>query len=74
MAEKTSKVMFEKLRDITSAAGTAHDAQGRPLSSDTYLEVLEMIDVDFDEQGKPSRLRIVVGPELYERFRVIGPQ
>lgn len=74
MAGKTSKTVFDKLRAVTSETGNVLDAKGRPFSSDTFLEGLEMIDMDFDDQGRPTGLTIVMGPELAERIKVLGPQ
>ncbi len=73
MAEKTSKMIFGKLREIISESGQVHDAKGKPLSPDTFLEALEMIDIDFDEKGDPSGLTVLVGPELWERIRQKAP-
>lgn len=73
MAGKASKAIFEKLKQITSESGQVHDAKGRPLSPDTLLEALEMMDIDFDDQGRPSGLTLAVGPELGERLRSLAP-
>jgi hypothetical protein len=74
MAEKTSRGFFEKLHQVTSESGRVHDAKGKPISSETLLEALEMIDIDFDEKGEPSGLTVVVGPELWERIKQKVPE
>jgi hypothetical protein len=74
MAGKTSKVVFDKLHEITSESGQVRDAKGKPFSPETILEALESIDIDFDEKGQPSGLTFVVGPELGARIREKAPE
>ena len=69
MAAKTEKAIFETLRQISSDSGNVIDAKGKPFSPETLLEALEKMDIDFDEQGNPSGLTAVVGPELAARIR-----
>ena len=69
MAEKATKRLLQKLGQTLTDAGQVHDAKGKPFSPDTYLEALESIDIDFDENGNPSGLMMLVGPALWERIR-----
>ena len=56
--------MFIRFMSATSAeVGGIIDGNGRPLNPDTFFEAIERLDLDFDENGKPSGLKIVVtGP------------
>lgn len=74
MAEQTSKTISDKLHQVTSDSGQVHDAKGKPLSPDTLLEALEKIDIDFNKDGEPSGLTVVVGPELAEHIRRKSPE
>ncbi len=69
MAEKTSKMMIERLHHISEEEGQVVDARGKPLSPDLLLEALERMDIDFDKNGKPSGLHMLVGPELWARVQ-----
>jgi hypothetical protein len=74
MAAKTSQTIYDRLDEGAAASGQVLDAKGGPLSPDTLLKALEMIDMDFDQKGEPTGLTIVVGPELWERFRQRAPE
>jgi hypothetical protein len=69
MAAQTESAIFEKLRQDSSASGQVVDATGKPFSPEVLLEVLERMEIDFDDQGKPSGLTAVVGPEIAARIR-----
>ena len=46
---------------------------GKPLSVNSLFEVLEKIDIDFDEAGNPNELGVVVHPERFSSIsRVIS--
>lgn len=75
MAEKVSKNMFESLNATLEAAGQTVDSRGKPLTVDVLLETLEKMDIEFDANGAPTGLQLVVGPavaptiqRLRERF------
>ncbi len=69
MAAQTERAIFEKLRQDSSASGQVINATGKPFSPEILLEILERMDIDFDDQGKPSGLTAVVGPEIAARIR-----
>jgi hypothetical protein len=70
-AEEGLKVLmpqfFDQLTRVSTAAGTAVDAQGVPLSWTLILQSWEKIEIDFDENGKP-KLGMVVAPETYKQL------
>lgn len=74
MAEQASKHFFETLNEAVSKAGNVVNAQGQPISPELIFQVLEKIQLDFDEDGKPHGLTMVVGPKLAETLRTLIPK
>ena len=59
MAVKTSELFFERLTKITDETGNVVSSDGAPFSIDLFLELLEKMEIDFDEAGNPSGLSFV---------------
>ena len=73
MAGKLKKLAFEQIEKSAEEAGNVGSTGGKSLSVNLLFEVLEKIDVDFDEAGNPYELRVVVHPErLSSISRVIS--
>jgi hypothetical protein len=63
--------VFDLLSKTTEAVGNSIDAKGRGFW-DTYIEMLETTQVDFDETGKPT-FQIVVNPNTAQRIEENPP-
>lgn len=61
------------MMEVTEATGNTINAEGRPLSFDMINDAIELIDISFDEQGKPNLPSIMVGPEMSKRLMAIEP-
>ena len=59
--EQQARRMFEVISEATERAGTSLVVSGEELTKAHLLEQLRKIQVDFDEEGGPPALRIVVG-------------
>lgn len=67
--------IFATVKQATDAVGNVVDAGGKPFSFDLFLQSLEKMWIDFDEEtGKPKLPTIVVSPELGERVREMLPE
>ena len=64
MAEQIKKSYYETLSEAAEEAGDVISADGKPLSVDMILEMLEKMNVSFDEEGNPSGLTFAGNPEL----------
>jgi hypothetical protein len=73
MANQQSKQFTERINDICKESGQVIDNQGRPLTFETILKLLESIDIDFDEQGQPKMPSIVAGPKLAAKIKDLNP-
>ena len=73
MAGKLKKLAFEQIEKSVEEAGNVGSTGGKPLSVNSLFEVLEKIDIDFDEAGNPNELGVVAHPErLSSISRVIS--
>ena len=64
IAGKVKKSFYEGLRKLADETGNVVSADGEPFSIDLFFEVLEKIDIDFDEAGNPKGLRFVAHPKM----------
>lgn len=55
---------FANLSMVTDAFGNTHDAGGKPFSWDTYLDLLERMEVAFDENDNPVQPTMITGPDF----------
>jgi hypothetical protein len=57
--------MFESLNTTLDKAGQTIDAKGKGLTTELFFELLEKVEVQFDEDGEvEDGHRFVVGPQL----------
>jgi hypothetical protein len=55
---------FATMSMVTDAFGNTHDAGGQPFSWDMYLDLLERMEVAFDETDNPVLPTLVTGPDF----------
>ena len=67
--EQKSKMMFKKLNEITAKTGNVIRGEGRPFTKESILEAMEKIAMEFDTNGNPTNLSIVVSPVMWERLK-----
>ena len=67
MGQKLSTSFYDKLNKVTEESGNVIDGEGKPLSPEKYLEVLETIQFDFNSNGEPELPTIVVHPNQLEQ-------
>ena len=65
MAKKQARHFYKKIDETAEEAGTVVSAEGAPFSMDLFFEVIEKIDMDFDENGDPIGLMVAMSPELF---------
>ena len=74
MAGKLKKLAFEQIKKLAEEAGNADSTGGKPLSVNSLFEMLEKIDIDFDEAGNPNELRVVAHPERLSSISIVISQ
>lgn len=65
MAEQIVRSAYEELKRITAETGNVTSADGKPFSIEMFFEMLEKMDLDFDDAGNPSGTRFVTSPKLF---------
>jgi hypothetical protein len=65
--------LYRSLGDMLETSGRSIDARGKPLSWDLYLDMLETMDIDFDDSGNIKNLVIVGHPSSIETIRMVPP-
>jgi hypothetical protein len=60
---------FAGLDRVLELSGRVSNAGGKPFSWDAVLDELEMLEIEFDEKGRPNEPTIVCGPELAAKMR-----
>jgi hypothetical protein len=66
MARQMSQNMFSEISRVTRQVGNEVNTQGQPLTKELFLQMVEKIDIDFDEQGHWIPPAIVIHPDLWE--------
>lgn len=64
-----SGIVFQKLNEITSKTGNVIDAHDEPFTPERLLEALDKIEMEFDENGQPTNLVIVMHPNLWDKIK-----
>jgi len=54
------KTMLTTLTQVTDFTGNVVDAKGKGFSKDLLLDLLDKIDIDFDDQGVPQLAKMLV--------------
>ena len=65
MAEQMTRFAYEELNRTTDETGNVISADGKPFSIEMLFEMLEKMDLDFDEAGNPSGTMFVAHPNLF---------
>jgi hypothetical protein len=77
LTEQSQKQMaihtFQRMGELTEATGNTVDAGGKPLSYDVFLDLLERMQLEFDEKGDPILPTVWGHPATIERFKALQP-
>lgn len=72
MATQINSQAFESINEAVKKVGNVVDAKGRRFSADALFEVLEKIQVDFEDDGvKHKELTVVIPPALTGRVKEV---
>lgn len=71
IAKQHMRLLFTTVTESSQRAGTAYDAGGRPFHMGMFLDALEGMQVDFDDDGRPKLPTIVMHPD---QLKIIGPK
>lgn len=72
MANQISSHAFATINEAVDKVGNVVDAKGKPFSAETVFEILEKIQLDFEEDGvKHKEIDIVIPPAMTDRVKEI---
>jgi hypothetical protein len=69
MAEQQTKMLFSSVSEAVEEVGNVVDAKGQRLSAELILQMLETVQIDFDERGNPRLPTLVLNPVQTERLK-----
>ena len=65
IAAQQAGIIYKKIDKYAEEDGTVVSSDGEPFSIDKYFELLEKIDIDFDEAGNLEGVAFVANPKAY---------
>lgn len=69
MARQMSQGIYQSLNETLEKYGQTIDGEGRSFNKATFLEAIEAVEFDFDENGEPAYPALLMHPELYEKIK-----
>lgn len=63
------RMMYEGIKETTELSGNTIDARGSKFNPDFLLEMLEKIEISFDENGEPNLPQLHVAPETFKQIK-----
>lgn len=64
MARKVSQTLYASLNATLEETGQTVSTGGKPLTLDVFFQTLEKMHLDFDENGEPTGLQMVIHPDM----------
>jgi hypothetical protein len=61
--KQKAELLLNKIKEISEKTGNVANGQGKPFSFELFLELLEKMQIDFDESGNPSIPTLVISPK-----------
>jgi len=72
--KQQAKFMLDKLKELADRTGQVVDGKGQPFTHELFMEMLERIQIDFDDQGNPSLPTVFVPPEMAAKLKEKIPE
>ena len=66
-----AKHSYKVISQTTEEVGNVVNNGGKPFSIDSFFEVMEKIQIEFDEFGRPNMPTMVVGPDGVEQAKAV---
>lgn len=65
------RMLLDTVSDAAEKVGNVVSAEGKPFSVAKLFEMLETVQIDFDQQGLPKMPTLVAGREIIEQFEAL---
>jgi hypothetical protein len=67
--EMMHRTMYDTVDQVTTLVGNTVDGGGKPFNPDLLLDMLEKVDVPFNERGEPIIPTLVMHPDVYRKAK-----
>jgi hypothetical protein len=64
-----SGMMIRTMRETSEQTGNVIDSGGKPLTPDLLLQLMQKVEMDFDDNGNPTNMAFVVSPDIWEKYK-----
>lgn len=65
-ARQMSQSIFKEIEEATRQVGNTVDAQGKPLTKELFLELLDKVETEFTQDGQWIPPSIVMNPDVWK--------
>jgi len=72
--KEKAMLMFSKLNEVAEKNGMTVDGKHKPFSFDLFIEMLDKMQIDFDDNGEARMPTVVVNPSLAAVIKEKLPQ
>lgn len=66
---KLQRLMYEEIKGATELTGNIVDARGSKFNPEILLQMLEKIEISFDDNGEPILPQLHVAPETFKQIK-----
>jgi hypothetical protein len=66
--DETHRMLYQTLDKVTAMTGNVVNAEGKPLNADMILDMIEKVEMTFDENGEPIKKTFVAGTDLFKKL------
>jgi len=74
MTRQMAQGMFNRISEITKETGTSVSAGGRPITLDLFLETIDRMEIDFNEETGEPTFQIVAHPDMMPKFKELDAE
>ncbi len=71
LGDQQARGVFEAVNQATEAVGNVLKTNGEKFTMEHFFKSLEMIDIDFDEEGNPKMPTMYIHPSMSERMKEV---
>jgi len=68
-ARQSEGILFTTIDEAIAETGNAIDARGKPFSPGLILDLLDGVQIEFDDRGQPIMPTIVLHPDLFNSIK-----
>jgi hypothetical protein len=67
--QQQATILFDAINKATTVTGNVVDAKGRPFTFELFLEMIEKMELSFDDEGNPHMPSLIVHPAMAAKIQ-----